>query len=211
MSYTSRVRRLRKDFEAPFLDFVHPLLSLSALRRLDLTFPKSFHVACTAADLRTVAGAFPVFETLHLNIIQRKLGSSKKETLARGPGGPLAAIVYFARNYPRLRLLHLPAMEVTEGSLDMANDGEHPREPHDLRVLVIPKVLLPPGRVDLARKVPEVVKVAFPLAAYAFRPESTAVNGDWAVMKDALRCPECSRGPKLAFVYCTNTRGIPMF
>ena len=93
----------------------------------------------------------------------------------------------------------------------MVNDRERPREPHGLRVLVIPKVLLPPGRVDLARKVPEVVKVAFPLAAYAFRPESTAVNGDWAVMKDALRCPECSRGPKLAFVYCTNTRGIPMF
>lgn len=72
-------------------------------------------------------------------------------------------------------------------------DAEHPRnsEPHGFRTLFVPKVLLPPGRVDLVGKVSEVVKAAFPLVASAFRPEKLVVEGDWGMANGARS--RCSR------------------
>ncbi|KAI1787396.1 hypothetical protein LXA43DRAFT_712523 [Ganoderma leucocontextum] len=90
-------------------------------------------------------------------------------------------------------------MEIAEVESELLNNDVHGRAPHGLRTLVVPKVLLPPGRVDLAGKVSEVVRGVFPLAASPFRQERLAMEDDWAVADGASRCPECSRGSKLMF------------
>ena len=202
--------------DACLLDLVRPLLALAALRHLSLTFPSYFDIMCTEADLRAIAEAFTSLEAFHLEIPYYESRDPWLE-FTNGPlpvpterprGGPFVGLVHFARSCPRLRVLHLPAMEMEmvavaeEGLLDSAlavvGDEE---QPHGLRTLVIPKVLLPPGRTDLVGRVSEVVGTAFPLVASVFRPERLVVEGDWAVVADdaASRCPDCVQGPKLAF------------
>ena len=205
--------------DACLLDLVHPLLALAALRHLSLTFPSYFDIMCTEADLRAIAEAFTSLEAFHLEIPYYESRDPWLE-FTNGPlpvpterprGGPFVGLVHFARSCPRLRVLHLPAMEMVaateEGSLGGAGVGDeewqspHDPEQHGLQTLVLPKVLLPPGRADLAGKVSEVVGTAFPLAASMFRLGNLVVEGDWAVVAEGAvsRCPDCVQGPKLAF------------
>ena len=119
--------------------------------------------------------------------------------------------ISWCRKRVGLLMIHLTEIEIEtvaapeERSLPGAVVGDverqSPREPHGLRTLVLPKVLLPPGRADLAGKVSEVVGTAFPLAASMFRLGNLVVEGDWAVVVEgaASRCPDCVQGPKLAF------------
>ena len=188
-------------FEAPFLDVVHPLLSLSALRHLSLKLPNYCDLTCTAADLRAVAESFPALETFHLPDWFKPYSNSwsppqddELRARDRPRGGPLTAIAHFARCCPRLRVLHLPSMELTEESLiELGDEAEHAAsEPHGLRALIIPKVLLPPGRADMVGKVSDVVKRAFPLAASLFRTEMLVMEEDWVVANRASQCSECS-------------------
>ncbi len=157
--------------------------------------PPLARIPCTAADLHAVAESFHALETFHLSIYNydkfpRELGVPVAQNRPRG--GPLDAIAHFARNCPRLRPLHLPEMEMGEGSLAALGDEEHRiSEPHGLQTLIIPKILLPPGRADLAG-VSDVVRGVFPLVASPFRLERLAMEGDWAVVDGASRCPECS-------------------
>ncbi|KAM5530656.1 hypothetical protein V8D89_015677 [Ganoderma adspersum] len=185
-----RIPLVKDTFEAPFLDIVGPLLSLSALRHLSLWLPGYFDLECTAADLRAVAESFPAIETLHLRILSHSYGTPREGAPERPRGGPLEALVHFARNCPRLRLLHLPAMEMAEGSPPLPELGDF--EPHALQTLIIPKVLVPPGRVDLAGKVSEIVQGVFPLAASPFRLQRLTMEGNWAIVDGASECPECS-------------------
>ncbi len=200
-------------FGGRLLDLVRPLLSLSALCSLSLGFPSYFDIACTSADWRTVAESLRALEVFHLRIwpyfgFAIQDGPVGRRLQERPRGGPLDAIAHFARNCPRLRVLHLPAMamEVAEGPPGTPLAAVHHcdcAEPHGLRTLVIPKVLLPPGRTDsdLAGRVSEIVGSAFPLVASAFRQERLVVEGDWAVVDEdsASRCLECVRGSKLTF------------
>ena len=193
---------VKDTFEAPFLDVVRPLLSLSALRHLSLKLPSYCDLTCTASDLRAVAESFPALETFHLPIwfypnlysYESPLEAADIRARDRPRGGPLTAIAHFARCCPKLRLLHLPSMELTEESLvALCHDqGNVISESHGLQTLIIPKVLLPPGRADLVDKVSEVVKGVFPLAASPFRPEILVMEEDWAVVDGASWCPECS-------------------
>ena len=199
-----RVKLVKDTFKGCLLNLIHPLLSLSALRALSLAFPSYFDIICTPADWRAVAESLRALEAFHLRIwlyfgfvVQDTPGSRRLQERPRG--GPLDAIAHFARNCPRLRVLHLPAVELAEApgaSLATFNDDD---EPHGLRTLVIPKVLLPSGRTDLAGKVAEIVRGVFPLVASAFRRERLGIEGDWAVVESALRCWECARGSKLTF------------
>ena len=108
---------------------------------------------------------------------------------------PLDALVHFARHCPRLRVLHLPPMEMTLteetlAALEAHEDGLG--GPHGLWALVIPRVLLPPGSADLAGRVSAGIGRVFnPLVAAPFRAERLVVEGDWAVADGAERCPEC--------------------
>ncbi|KAM5530648.1 hypothetical protein V8D89_005245 [Ganoderma adspersum] len=188
-------------FEAPFLDVVHPLLSLSSLRHFSLQLPRYCDLTCTTADLRAVAESFPALETFHLPVWFHPYSNSPlkgADLRARDrPRGPLTAIAHFARCCPRLRILHLPSMELTEESLAALCDEGNINvisEPHGLQTLIIPRVLVPPGRADLVGKVSEVIKGVFPLAASPFRPEKLVMEEDWAVAEGASssRCPECS-------------------
>ena len=194
---------VKDTFKGALLDLVHPLLSLSSLRTLSLGFPSYFDIACTDADWRAVAESLRALEAFHLRVwsyfgfaIQDGLlGLRLKE---RPRGGPLDALAHFARCCPRLRVLHLPAMEMGVGVAEPALAAlRRDAEPHGLRTLVIPRVLLPAGRPDLAGTVSEIVSAAFPLVASAFRQERLVVGGDWAVVEGDLRCPECSRGSRL--------------
>ena len=195
------VEHVPDAFEATLLDIMNPLLALSTLRHLDLGFPSYFDIACTAADLRAVAEAFPVLETFDLGVWPYwafEPQDAAAVAAERPRGGPLYALMYFARNCPRLRLLHLPAMgmaETKEAPADSADDSKcgRERELHGLQTLVIPKVLLPPGRADLAGKVEEVVRGIFPLVAAGFREERLVLDGDWAIADEALSCSECAR------------------
>ena len=83
---------------------------------------------------------------------------------------------------------------MTEESLiELGDEAEHAAsEPHGLRALIIPKVLLPPGRADMVGKVSDVVKRAFPLAASLFRTEMLVMEEDWVVANRASQCSECS-------------------
>lgn len=189
-------------FRAALLDIVRPLLTLSALRGLDLEFPSYFDIACTDADLRAVAEAFPALEEFHFRVTPY-FSFAIPSHPERARGGPLHALAHFALNCPRLRLLHLPAMELrAEAEAQMVPvDGEGHRDEsvRGLRTLVIPKVLLPKGRADLAGRVSEVVRAMFPLVASPFREERLAIEDDWAMADGASRCPECSAGSRLAF------------
>ena len=203
---------VKDTFEGALLDLIHPLLSLSSLRTLSLGFPSYFDIACTSADWRAVAESLCALEAFHFRVwsysgfaIQdrQRLQAQDRE---RPRGGPLSALAHFARCCPRLRVLHLPAMEmdveVSEGLASPRgvlhrNDANGP---HGLRALVVPKVLLPPGRADLVGTVSEIVSAAFPLVASAFRAERLVVDGDWAVVAGDLRCAECARGSRLTFV-----------
>ncbi|KAM5530658.1 hypothetical protein V8D89_015679 [Ganoderma adspersum] len=206
------VPRVKDTVEVSFMDLVHPLLSLSALRDLSLALPSYFNLACTAADLRAVAESFAALEAFHLSVPHyrsryygvrpgvppEREGEGELELeLERPRGGPLDALVHFARNCPRLRVLHLPPMEIAEGTLAVlvAHEHEHGRNSgprHGLWALVIPKVLLPPGRADLAGRVSTSIRGVFnPRVASPFRPERLVVQGDWAVADGASRCPEC--------------------
>lgn len=198
------VSSVQGTFEGTLLDLTHPLLSLSALRDLSLNIPSYFDLTCTASCLCAVSEAFPVLEALHLNIYYRATSYKTDPPVPgpkRPPGGPLDALVHFARNCPRLRLLHLPAMELVEAEAEVEMvpmDSEDRRgEPaHGLRTLVIPEVLLPPCRADLASKVSEVVQVFFPVAECALRPARVVVREDLPPFVDgcaaSARCPGCS-------------------
>ncbi|KAM5530655.1 hypothetical protein V8D89_015676 [Ganoderma adspersum] len=199
-------------FAASLLDIVHPLLALSALRHLALGFPSYFDIVCTEADLRAVAEAFPALEAFHLRVwlyfgfaFQNDSDDSDDDRDDRGDaperprGGPLDALVHFARNCPRLRLLHLPAMEMAEGALASLGNKQPPSESHGLRTFIIPRVMLPPGRADLAGRVLEVVREVFPLAASPFRPARLVVEKNWAVAEGASRCPDCANGSRLTW------------
>ncbi len=192
---------VQDTFETTFLDLVQPLLSLSTLRSLSFTLPSYFDLACTAADLRDVSKSLRILEAFHLSVpyysshYSRRGAPVPPEAPPERPrGGPLDSLVHFARNCPRLRLLHLPAMEMTEETLAALEDHDYGiHEPHTLRTLVIPKVLLPPGREDLVGKVSEVVRVIFPLVASPFWPERLAMEEDWATVADeASKCLECA-------------------
>ncbi|PIL25778.1 hypothetical protein GSI_11528 [Ganoderma sinense ZZ0214-1] len=165
-------------FVASLLDLVRPLLALSALRCLSLAFPSYFDVVCTEADLRAVAEAFPALEAFHLHISRYDPGA----------GNPW----------------QIPPVEEPEeaplrgGVGAAAGDG---KEPHGLRTLVIPKVLLPPGEVDAVGEVGDVVGAAFPLVSSVFRRARLVVEGGWAMAVDgaAARCPDCGRGSEMSF------------
>ena len=64
-----------------------------------------------------------------------------------------------------------------------------------MRTLVIPKVLLPPGREDLPGKISEFVESVFPHVAPEFQPNRIKMEKDWAVIGGTLLCPECSGKP----------------
>ena len=211
------VPRVTDTVEVSFMDLVHPLLSsrsLAGLRRLSLALPSYFDLTCTAADLRAVAESFAALEAFHLSGPHycscchhgaHNPGVQLKEAHARArdPGPvlaalvlpPLDALVHFARHCPRLRVLHLPPMEMatTEEALAVLEAHEHDLGgPHALWALVIPRVLLPPGRADLAGRVSASIGRVFnPLVAAPFRTERLVVEGDWAVADGASRCPEC--------------------
>ena len=196
---------VKDTFKGALLDLVHPLLSLSSLRTLSLGFPSYFDITCTSADWRAVAESLRALEAFHLRVwpyfgFAIRDGPLSLRLKQRPRGGPLDALAHFARCCPRLRLLHLPAMEIGVGVAEPAlaalrrDDGSH-----GLRTLVIPRVLLPADRPDLAGTVSEIVSAAFPLGASAFREERLVVGGDWAVVEGDLKCPECSRGSRLTF------------
>ncbi|PIL25793.1 hypothetical protein GSI_11543 [Ganoderma sinense ZZ0214-1] len=196
-------------FPASLLDIVHPLLALTTLHRLELGFPSYFDIACTETDLRAIAEAFPALETFHLRVWPyfgfALRDGSNNDPPERVRGGQLEALRYFARNCPRLQVLHLPAMEMTEWTLTLAESlGDRQpqsRELHGLRTLVIPRVLLPAGRVDIAGRVSEVVRGVFPLAVSPFRLERLTMEEDWAVADGDSKCPECARGSGLTFAF----------
>ena len=179
---------VKDTFVAPFRDVVHPLLSLSALRHFSLQLPGYFDFECRASDLRAVAEAFPAIETLHVRISPHGYGTPRKRAPEPPRGGPLHALVHFARNCPRLRLLHLPAMKLADGSLPDLGDSEL----HGLQTLIIPKVMIPRAQSRLAGKASEVVKSVFPLAASPFRTQRRVTEGNWVSVDGAFQCPECS-------------------
>ncbi|PIL25752.1 hypothetical protein GSI_11502 [Ganoderma sinense ZZ0214-1] len=108
------------DVEMPLLDFMHPLLSLSALRDVSLSFPVYFNLACTSSDLRAIAESWPALEALHLLVAEYRADADSFEFKLHPSGGPLEAIAHFARHCPRLRILHLSAMEMGQDALAAA-------------------------------------------------------------------------------------------
>ena len=129
-------------------------------------------------------------ESLHL--VTRLYTRAWPKHKERPFGGPLEGIVHYARNCPRLRLLHLSSMWTTEKGLTRA---DLPQELHGLRMLVIPKVVLPLGKEEFSIRISEIVGSAFPLVASAFQPEQIDMQKNWAVMRDAPCCPECAGAP----------------
>ncbi|PIL25776.1 hypothetical protein GSI_11526 [Ganoderma sinense ZZ0214-1] len=112
---------VKDAFQCHLLDLIRPLLSLSALRHLSLGFPSYFDLACASADWRAVAESLRALEAFHLRIWPYSyFGSAihgcpraQDEGQERPRGGPLdVALAHFARCCPRLRALHLPAMEL---------------------------------------------------------------------------------------------------
>ncbi|KAM5540938.1 hypothetical protein V8D89_005249 [Ganoderma adspersum] len=190
---------VKDTFKGALLDLVHPLLSLSSLRTLSLGFPSYFDIACTSADWRAVAESLRALEAFHLRVwpyfgFAIRDGSCPRER-ERPRGGPLDALAHFARCCPRLRLLHLPALQVAEDPVPVLTALHRDvDEPHGLRTLIVPRVLLPAGRPDLVGTVSEVVRAAFPLVTSAFLEERFVVEGDWAVAEGDLRCPEVLNG-----------------
>ena len=190
-------------FEAPLLDLIHPLLSLSTLCDVSLSFPRFFILVCASSDLRTIAESWPILEAFHLSVSLRRDGNDRRvyRPLSRHPsredldsqsdvsdtyrypkgcthGAPLEAIVHFARNCLRLRVLRMPAMEMSEDSLAAALELlDSAPEPHGLHTLDISLVLLPPGRRELFEKVPELVRAVFPRAKFPFRAPRRVAPG----------------------------------
>ena len=206
-------------FETPLLDIMHPLLSLSALRDVSLDFPEHFVMACTSSDLHTISKSWPALEALHL-LVSRYRGDASDFIIHHRPapgsrtidpsrlpdeyphGGPLEAIAHFAHNCPRLRLLHLSAMSITEESLATTKELLDPsREPHALCTLVIPQVQLPSLRADLFEKIPAVIRAVFPRAKCTFRaPRRVGMGYErWVYADASIRCPVCQADSKLPF------------
>ncbi|TBU40500.1 hypothetical protein BD309DRAFT_870151 [Dichomitus squalens] len=186
-----RIPAVPDRFEGKLMDIVHPLLSLHALRHLSVTLPTYFKLTCVASDHRLMAEAWRDLESFHL-VIRPYTRLMRIKHAERPYGGPLMGIAHYARNCPRLRLLHLSPMMMGEKALVGV---ALPLERHGLRTLVIPRVLLPPGREDLSGLISERVGGLFPLAASAFRPERIVMEKHWAVMTGASWCPECAGGP----------------
>ncbi|EJF61343.1 hypothetical protein DICSQDRAFT_180662 [Dichomitus squalens LYAD-421 SS1] len=149
------------------LDTMRPLLSLRSLRYLATRLPD--YLVGTESDLSLMADAWPDLVELHL-VIWVYQGWSRAYTPRpeRPYGGRLEGIAHFARKCPRLRVLHLPAMELAEESLGAV---EFPSETHSLCTLVIEKVLFPHGRADLAGQISELVRRVFPRVASAFEQD----------------------------------------
>ncbi|TBU23304.1 hypothetical protein BD311DRAFT_791745 [Dichomitus squalens] len=151
-------------FDGTLLDTMRPLLSLRSLRYLATRLPD--YLVGTESNLSLMADAWPDLVELHL-VIWVYQGWSRAYTPRpeRPYGGRLEGIAHFARKCPRLRVLHLPAMEIAEESLGAV---EFPSETHSLCTLVIEKVLFPHGRADLAGQMSELVRRVFPRVASAF-------------------------------------------
>ncbi|EJF61349.1 hypothetical protein DICSQDRAFT_136564 [Dichomitus squalens LYAD-421 SS1] len=154
-------------FDGTLLDTMRPLLSLRSLRYLTTRLPD--YLVGTESDLSLMADAWPDLVELHL-VIWVYQGWSRAYTPRpeRPYGGRLEGIAHFAGKCPRLRVLHLPAMEIAEESLGAV---EFPSETHDLQTLVIEKVLFPYGRADLAGQMSELVRRVFPRVASAFEQD----------------------------------------
>lgn len=109
--------------------------------------------------------------------------------------GPLAAVMYFARNCPHLRTLHLPPMDATR--LDMDSEELLPSDPpaHRLQRLVVSKLKIGAqgGSAQSIKSMTEFVGNVFPRAAWAlsFREERVTVAEGWAVAHENTRCIDC--------------------
>ncbi|PIL25706.1 hypothetical protein GSI_11456 [Ganoderma sinense ZZ0214-1] len=148
-------------------------------RSVSLDFPEHFVLACTSADLHAIAESWHALEALHHRVSRyRGDASDFKFVIHHRPspgaptidlpeeqsqGGPLDARAHFAPHCPRLRLLHLSAMEMREGSLAAVAELLGPSS-HGLRTLVVPQVRLPARRIDLFVGISELVRVVFPRA-----------------------------------------------
>ena len=200
-------------YDGELMDTVRPLLSLRALRYLVIRLPSYLGLVGTESDLAMMADAWPDIEELHLNIWTYNYGYGSTSTPRRPDlpyGGSLGGVAHFARKCPRLRVLHLSAMEMVEGALAAV---ELPREPHDLRRLVIGQVLFPYESADLVARMSEFVRKVFPRVATEFtqdqvsfeeksypgeeesvhvRREGGSDSETWGFMKGAAgQCSDC--------------------
>ena len=66
--YTCALPAVEDIFEASLLDIIYPLLSLSALRDVSLSFLNDFILISTLSDLGTIAQSWPALEAFHLSI-----------------------------------------------------------------------------------------------------------------------------------------------
>ncbi|TBU23293.1 hypothetical protein BD311DRAFT_768733 [Dichomitus squalens] len=158
------IPEVQGTFDGDLLDTMRPLLSLRSLRYLATRLPD--YLVGTESDLSLMADAWPDLVELHLVIwVYQGWSRAYIPRPERPYGGRLEGIAHFARKCPRLRVLHLPAMELAEESLGAV---EFPSETHSLCTLIIEKVLFPHGRADLAGQMSELVRRVFPRVASAF-------------------------------------------
>ncbi|TBU39945.1 hypothetical protein BD309DRAFT_968570 [Dichomitus squalens] len=161
------IPEVQGTFDGDLLDTMRPLLSLHSLRYLATRLPD--YLVGTESDLSLMADAWPDLVELHLIIwVYQGWSRAYIPRPERPYGGRLEGIAHFAGKCPRLRVLHLPAMEIAEESLGAV---EFPSETHDLQTLVIEKVLFPYGRADLAGQISELVRRVFPRVASAFEQD----------------------------------------
>ena len=172
--------------DGQLMDILHPLLSLCQLRHLSLVFPTYFNLACTLSDHLLMAESWPNLGELHL---VWRTPVARDQPVDTPRGGPLHGLAHFARGCPRLRVLHLSAMEMSE---EAAEGPDYPCRPHGLRTLIIPQVHFPPGRDDLSGRLSETLQRFFPLVASVFRPERLVMKGHVALVPGATSCPDCT-------------------
>ncbi|TBU60045.1 hypothetical protein BD310DRAFT_923761 [Dichomitus squalens] len=205
------IPEVQGTFDGGLLDTMRPLLSLRSLRYLATRLPD--YLVGTESDLSLMADAWPDLVELHLVIWVYEGWSLAYIPRSERPyGGRLEGIAHFARKCPRLRVLHLPAMELAEESLGAV---EFPSESHGLCTLVIEKVLFPHGRADLAGQMSELVRRVFPRVASAFAQDQISFEKEefyfsdddsdpgeeeeegqetWGFVKGASgRCDDCTK------------------
>ncbi|KAI1787414.1 hypothetical protein LXA43DRAFT_713039 [Ganoderma leucocontextum] len=151
------------DTRAALMAIIEPLLSLSRLRHVSLSFP-IFLLRLASDDVHRLSEAWPDIEDLRIDIA----------TVDRGRAG-LESTVHFAHRCPRLRALRLPAMDL---AVDAFEGLEYPAEPHLLRDLNVTEVLFP-READLSREIMATfIQRVFPNAVVPFAKRPSVVTDE---------------------------------
>ena len=193
--YARKIPTVQDTFQISLLDIVRPLLTLRGLRTLTLSLPNYLDVHSSSEDLQAMSEAWPNLEALHVTIWDyftlKGLPEHPGAGGRRARGGPFAALAHFARNCPRLRMLHLPPLDATQLGVDDALQSDYA---HSLGRLFISKLKVEAegNSEHSTERVTEFVRSVFPVAAWVFRKERLAVADGWALVPhENAGCLDC--------------------